>query len=56
MSTKNKELFTKRLANLLLTQARSKHHTQSKVSDFKTVGEILASDKYWVKKEKQWKR
>ncbi len=55
--SKNKpaELFTKRLASLLLTQARSKPYIKSNTSGFKSVGEILASDEYWQKKEKQWK-
>lgn len=55
--TKNKpaELFTKRLAVLLLTQARSKPYIKSKTPGFKSIGEILASEEYWRKKEKQWK-
>lgn len=53
---RKQDLFTKRLAVLLLTQAKNKAYIRSKVSGFKTVGEILASDKYWIEKEKLWKK
>lgn len=54
---KNKpaELFTKRLASLLLTQAKSRPYIKSNVPGFKSAGEILGSAEYWQKNDKQWK-
>lgn len=52
---KPSEFFTKRLALLLLTQARNESYIKSKTSDFKSIGEIISSKEYWQKKEKEWK-
>lgn len=56
IKNKKVEQFIKRLTQLLLAQARSKPYIKSKVPEFKSVGEILASEEYWLKKEKQWRK